>query len=154
MNPLLTKALKGGDAVMYRSTPCTPLETLAETIRLRQRYRRRWPDSARLPIIEKDVLRQCQELGIAYVSRFLAVKLFSNPRQILLVWRGFSAMLNSTAAHGAGREELRWMNVGLLLTGIGLVSLLLNMESFHGCSPKQFELRMGGFYHTNTVTAL
>lgn len=67
-NALIAGALKGGDAVMYAATPCTPLETLAETIRLRQRYRRRWPDSARLPILEKDVLRQCQELGIAYVS--------------------------------------------------------------------------------------
>lgn len=68
MTPLYIEALKGGEAVMYSDTPCTPEETLAETIRLRARYRRRWPDSARLPILEKDVLVQCQDLGVAYIA--------------------------------------------------------------------------------------
>ena len=68
MNPLYIEALKGGEAVMYSAAPCTDEETLAETIRLRARYRRRWPDSARLPILEKDVLRQCQALGVDYIA--------------------------------------------------------------------------------------
>lgn len=68
MNPLYIEALKGGEAVMYSATPCTPEEALAETIRLRARYRRRWPNSQRLPILEKDVLRQCQALGVAYIA--------------------------------------------------------------------------------------
>lgn len=68
MNPLYTEALKGGDTVMYSTTPCSPEETLAETIRLRARYRRRDPLSQRLPILEKDVLVQCQRLGIDYVA--------------------------------------------------------------------------------------
>lgn len=68
MNPLYIEALKGGDAVMYSAAPCTDEETLAETIRLRSRFRRRWPDSQRLPILEKDVLRQCQALGVAYIA--------------------------------------------------------------------------------------
>lgn len=68
MSPICTEALKGGEGVMYSAAPCTPEETLAETIRLRARYRRRWPDSERLPILEKDVLRQCQALGVAYIA--------------------------------------------------------------------------------------
>lgn len=68
MNPLYIEALKGGDAVMYSATPCAAEEALAETIRLRARYRRRQPNSQRLPILEKDVLRQCQDLGVAYIA--------------------------------------------------------------------------------------
>lgn len=68
MNQLYTEALKGGDAVMYSATPCSPEETLAETIRLRARYRHRQPNSQRLPILEKDVLAQCQALGVDYIA--------------------------------------------------------------------------------------
>lgn len=40
---------------------------LAETVRLRDRFRAEWPESKRLPILEKDVLRQCRELGVPNV---------------------------------------------------------------------------------------
>lgn len=68
MNPLYIEALKGGDVAMYSATPCSPEEALAETNRLRARYRRRQPNSQRLPILEKDVLTQCQALGIDYIA--------------------------------------------------------------------------------------
>ncbi len=41
---------------------------LNETIRLRDRLRERDPQSQRLPIAEKDVMRQCRELGVPYVE--------------------------------------------------------------------------------------
>lgn len=68
MCSLIEEALRGGSRVMYENTPCTPIETLAETIRLRTRYRSRWPDSERTPILEKDVLVQCQRMGVDYVA--------------------------------------------------------------------------------------
>jgi hypothetical protein len=40
---------------------------LAETVRLRDKFRLDWPESQRLPILEKDVLRQCRELGVPNV---------------------------------------------------------------------------------------
>lgn len=67
-NALMSEALKGGGAVMYAATPCTADETLAETIRLRSRYRSRDPLSQRTAILEKDVLVQCQALGVSYIA--------------------------------------------------------------------------------------
>lgn len=39
---------------------------LAETVRLRDKFRRDDPTSLRMGILEKDVLRQCLELGVDY----------------------------------------------------------------------------------------
>ena len=40
---------------------------LSETVRLRDKFRRDDPTSFRMGILEKDVLRQCHELGIDYI---------------------------------------------------------------------------------------
>lgn len=68
MIELIEEAIKGGKRPMYAATPCTPLETLAETIRLRNRFRVRDPSSLRMKVLEKDVLVQCQRLGVDYVG--------------------------------------------------------------------------------------
>lgn len=54
--------------MMALTDRCERENLLAVTIGLRDKFRRYAPESLRLPILEKDVLRQCRELGVPYVE--------------------------------------------------------------------------------------